>query len=46
MKNVDLNAYGVEEMNKQEMTETNGGICLASIVVGLIVGLIILVTEV
>jgi lactobin A/cerein 7B family class IIb bacteriocin len=26
MKNLDLNAYGVEEMNQQEMIDTNGGI--------------------
>jgi len=34
MKNLDLNAYGVSEMNHQEMVETDGG--------GLITGLIIL----
>jgi len=25
MKNLDLNAYGVSEMNHQEMVETDGG---------------------
>ena len=25
MKTLDLNAYGVSEMNKQEMQETDGG---------------------
>ena len=26
MKNLDLNAYGVQEMNHQEMVETDGGV--------------------
>ena len=26
MKNLDLNAYGVEEMNTQEMAKVDGGI--------------------
>jgi len=34
MKNLDLNAYGVQEMNHQEMVETDGGI-------GLLTGLLI-----
>ncbi|MCL2414291.1 MAG: class IIb bacteriocin, lactobin A/cerein 7B family [Bacteroidales bacterium] len=33
MNNLDLNAYGVQEMNHQEMVETNGG----WIVTGLII---------
>ena len=26
MKSLDLNAYGVKEMNRQEMVETDGGL--------------------
>jgi len=26
MKTLDLNAYGVSEMNQQELVETNGGL--------------------
>ena len=37
MKNLDLNAYGVQEMNHQEMVETDGGGWLANIGVGLAV---------
>ena len=33
MKNLDLNAYGVREMNHQEMVETDGG--------GFLIGLLI-----
>ena len=36
MKNLDLNAYGVTEMNHQEMVETNGGSVLVAAVLGLI----------
>lgn len=38
MKNVNLNNYGVQEMNAEEMRETDGG--LASIV-WLIIGVIV-----
>jgi hypothetical protein len=38
MKNLDLNAYGVMEMNQQEMRNANGGI---GAVVWLIIGLIV-----
>jgi len=35
MKNLDLNAYGVQEMNHQEMVETDGGgLLLGVIIVG------------
>ena len=36
MKTLDLNAYGVEEMNQQEMGESNGGIW--EWIVGCIIG--------
>jgi hypothetical protein len=29
MKNLDLNAYGVTEMNQQEMENENGGLLVA-----------------
>ena len=41
MNTLDLNAYGVSEMNKQEMQETNGGepICIGTVLlIGLAVG--------
>jgi lactobin A/cerein 7B family class IIb bacteriocin len=40
MKNLDLNAYGVVEMNQQEMTNVDGG--LGWVVVGalIVIGLI------
>jgi len=31
MKNLDLNAYGVEEMNANEMERIDGGLSLESI---------------
>lgn len=39
MKSLDINAYGVKEMNKQEMVETNGGEGVLAIV-GAIAGII------
>ena len=41
MKTLDLNAYGVEEMNANEMEKTEGG-CLALLVIAafVVVGLI------
>ena len=32
MKNLNLNAYGVEEMNIQEMGKTEGGSLIASVI--------------
>ena len=40
MNTLDLNAYGVQEMNKQEMVETDGG-GLGLFFAGLVVGLIL-----
>ena len=40
MKTLDLNAYGVSEMNQQELVETNGG-AIGWIVTAFIVGLIV-----
>ena len=40
MKTLDLDAYGVSEMNKQEMTETNGGFLFSSFAIMYIAGLI------
>ena len=39
MKNLDLNAYGVNEMSHQEMVETDGG----GIITGLVIAAIIIV---
>ena len=35
MKSLDLNAYGVEEMNEEEMLEENGGFILILYIRGL-----------
>jgi len=40
MKNLDLNGFGVHEMNAEEMNGINGGIFL-EIAVGITVGLVI-----
>ena len=32
MRNLDLNAYGVSEMDAVELRETDGGICIGLIV--------------
>ena len=37
MKNLDLNAYGVQEMNQQEMVETDGGIAFITALVAVAV---------
>ena len=39
MKNFDVNNFGVQELNAEEMRETNGG----SFLVGLIIGFVIAV---
>ena len=39
MSTLDLNAYGVSEMNKQEMMETDGG--FISITAALWIGLVV-----
>ena len=36
MKNLDLNKYGVQEMNAEEMQETNGGL-FPFVIVGLLI---------
>ena len=44
MKTLDLNAYGVSEMTKQEMQETNGGEPISfgcALLIGLAVGFIV-----
>jgi len=44
MKSLNLNAYGVSEMNQQELVETNGGIIplvIAGITVGKVVGAVL-----
>jgi len=43
MNNLDLTAYGVSEMTKQEMQETNGGFfsVFVAYMVGLGIGLIV-----
>jgi lactobin A/cerein 7B family class IIb bacteriocin len=42
MKNLDLNNYGVQEMNAEEMQSTDGGIfALLALIGGFVVGLII-----
>jgi len=33
MKNLDLNAYGVQEMNHQEMVETDGGDVITALII-------------
>ena len=45
MKKLDLNAYGVSEMNVAEMRETEGGICGASLLIGFIVVIVISLVE-
>jgi len=40
MNSLDLGAYGVSEMTKREMQETNGGSILGLIAVGLIGALV------
>jgi len=43
MKTLDLNAYGVQEMNHQEMKDINGGepISLTAVlVIGVVVGVV------
>jgi hypothetical protein len=40
MKRLDLNTYGVVEMNHQEMVETDGGGLLLFLVVVAVVGLV------
>ena len=44
MKNLDLNSYGVQEMNAVEMMETDGGIWQA-IVAGIVIYLAISTIE-
>ena len=39
MKNLDLNAYGVKEMNAAEMQKTEGGIAAA--VAWLVIGILV-----
>jgi hypothetical protein len=34
MNSLNLNAYGVSEMNKQELNETEGGIVVGTITLG------------
>jgi lactobin A/cerein 7B family class IIb bacteriocin len=41
MNTLNLNAYGVSEMNKQEMVETDGGSFLLGLGIGIIIGAII-----
>jgi len=39
MKVLDLNAYGVSEMNQQELTKTNGGLGPGGwLIIGLLAG--------
>ena len=40
MKNLNLNNYGVQEMNAEEMRENNGGL-LDPISIGIFVGLVV-----
>ena len=42
MENLDLNAYGVQEMNHQEMVETDGGGLLTAFLIG---GAVVLLTN-
>jgi len=37
MKNLDLNGLGVQEMNAEEMRETEGGLILELICIGLLI---------
>lgn len=42
MKNLDLNNYGVQEMNAEEMRKTDGGVlAIIVLVVGVVVGALI-----
>ena len=41
MENLDLNAYGVQEMNHQEMVETDGGGLLTAFLIGGAVALLL-----
>jgi hypothetical protein len=36
MKNLDLNAYGVSEISRQEMASKNGGIAWGPVILGAI----------
>jgi len=40
MKNLDLNALGVEEITKKEMVETDGGFLLGGIALAAVVAII------
>jgi len=41
MKNLDLNNFGVQEMNAGEMRETDGGILIESLLLGIAAGLVV-----
>ena len=46
IKNLDLNKYGVQEMNAEEMQKTNGGSFLVGLIIGAVVTAIyLLVTK-
>jgi len=45
MKTLDLNAYRVSEMNKQEMVETDGGVIVGTITLGPLVGILMEILE-
>jgi len=41
MKNLNLNDFGVQEMNEEEMRDNNGGFIIESILIGVAAGLVV-----